>query len=168
MTVLQPTASLCWSSRMLTNLTSSTVRGRSIKSDSTTQRHERQLLARQQPAQSTDAERPLQAQVWPAITCQFQYSTFRVSSEATNYRLHVAGYSGNAGRDSFTYHNGMMFSTYDRDNDRISEHCALGQGGGFWYNGCQFCGVNDINRFDWAGLPGGQLLQTSRMWLQCK
>jgi len=36
MIVLQPTASLCWSSRMLVDLTSSTVRGRSLKSDSTT------------------------------------------------------------------------------------------------------------------------------------
>ena len=42
-----------------------------------------------------------------------EYSTFRVLSERYNYTLQVAGYSGNAGRDSFSYHDGMMFSTYD-------------------------------------------------------
>jgi len=48
-----------------------------------------------------------------------EYSTFRVLTEADNYRLQVSGYSGNAGYDAFgsSQHNGMMFSTYDRDND---------------------------------------------------
>jgi len=44
------------------------------------------------------------------------YGTFLVGSESSNYTLRVADYSGNAG-DSMSYHNGMMFSTYDRDND---------------------------------------------------
>lgn len=44
------------------------------------------------------------------------YDIFLVGSESTNYTLTVAQYSGNAG-DSLSYHNGMMFSTYDREND---------------------------------------------------
>jgi len=47
-----------------------------------------------------------------------QYSTFLVSNETANYRLHVAGYSGNAGYDAFSYHDSRMFTTYDRDNDQ--------------------------------------------------
>ena len=42
-----------------------------------------------------------------------EYSTFRVLTEADNYELKVSGYSGNAGYDSFSYQNGMMFTTYD-------------------------------------------------------
>jgi len=103
-----------------------------------------------------------------------EYSTFRVLTEAYNYMLQVGRYSGNAGRDEFSYHNGMMFSTYDRDNDlSSSRHCAAWAGGGFWYNACYRCGVNvgyDIPPwgFVWHDLPGGWSLQTSRMWLQCK
>ena len=98
-----------------------------------------------------------------------EYSTFRVLTEADNYTLQVAGYSGNAGRDSFIYHDGMMFSTYDRDNDRWSStHCAAEYGGGFWYNACYWCNVNSVRHFYWRRLPGGSALQSTRMWLQCK
>ena len=46
-----------------------------------------------------------------------EYNTFRVLTEANNYKLQVAGYSGNAG-NAMSYHDGMMFTTYDRDNDQ--------------------------------------------------
>ena len=101
------------------------------------------------------------------------YITFLVSNETTNYRLQVAGYSGNAYYDAFGYHNGMMFTTYDRDNDqRLPGNCAAWAGGGFWYKSCYYCGVNTLhgytNNNGWTGLPGGMQLQSSRMWLQCK
>ena len=104
-----------------------------------------------------------------------EYSTFRVLTEADNYRLQVSGYSGNAGRDALSYHNGMMFTTYDRDNDQSSSNCAIILVGGFWYNYCAYCSVNGFfNKhrlyyyFYWSGLPGGNELQSSRMWLKCK
>jgi len=100
-----------------------------------------------------------------------EYSTFRVLTEAYNYELQVAGYSGNAGEDAFgtSSHNGRMFSTYDRNNDQhSSSHCAAYHGGGFWYGACSNCDVNSARVFYWAGLPGGDSLQSSRMWLQCK
>jgi len=107
-----------------------------------------------------------------------EYSTFRVMSEADNYTLQVAGYSGNAGSDAFgsSEHNGAMFSTYDRDNDwSVSpENCAAYYGGGFWYHSCFYCGVNIAHRsdvpwaFGWYGLPGGRALQSCHMWLLCK
>jgi len=96
------------------------------------------------------------------------YSTFLVSSEATNYTLRVGGYSGNAGRDSFSNQNGMMFTTYDRDNDRHPANCAAVAGGGFWHNSCCECCVNIVTLWSWYRLPGGSALQSSRMWLQCK
>jgi len=106
-----------------------------------------------------------------------EYSTFRVLTEADNYKLQVAGYSGNAGYDAFgsSEHNGMMFTTYDRDNDRASAsiNCAASRGGGFWYHSCDSAQVNlprvgGSETFSWSGLPGGSGLQSSRMWLQCK
>jgi len=102
-----------------------------------------------------------------------EYSTFIVHPESTNYRLEVAGYSGNADWDAFGRHNGAMFSTYDRDNDELSSaNCAALYRGGFWYNWClAYCAVNDARssgRFWWYGLRGGMHLQSSRMWLQCQ
>jgi len=102
-----------------------------------------------------------------------EYSTFRVLSETYNYELLVSGYSGNAGRDAFGNQHSMMFSTYDRDNDQWSSgNCAASRGGGFWYRTCGWCGVNTArsagNLFYWVGLPGGNYLQSTRMWLQCK
>jgi len=98
-----------------------------------------------------------------------EYSLFVVLSESSNYTLHVSGYKGNAGRDSFSHHNGMKFSTLDRDNDQGSGNCAALRGGGFWYKYCCQCCVNsNYNLFHWSYLPGGSFLQSSRMWLQCK
>jgi len=97
-----------------------------------------------------------------------EYSTFRVLTEADNYKLQVAGYSGNASYDAFGWHNGMVFSTYDRDNDWWRSNCAVHAGGGFWYKMYEWCSVNSVHYFNWRGLPGGDALQSSRMWLQCK
>jgi len=101
-----------------------------------------------------------------------EYSTFRVLPEAGNYRLQVSGYSGNASNSFEVWNSGMMFTTYDRDNDLWSGNCAVESGGGgFWYWNCGPCRVNGASRvgwFQWLHLPGGWDLQSSRMWLQCK
>jgi len=104
-----------------------------------------------------------------------EYSAFLVLSEQTNYTLHVSGYSGNA-KDALSYQNGMMFTTYDRDNDPwTATNCAVYHGGGFWYKDCAACSVNGVRGvhsdfFFWYSLPGlgNYLLQSSRMWLTCR
>lgn len=68
------------------------------------------------------------------------YDTFWIEGESQNYRLHISRYHGNAG-DSMTTvrddHNGMEFSTFDRDNDRRSiNNCAVHYRGGWWYSDC--------------------------------
>jgi len=104
-----------------------------------------------------------------------EYSSFFVLGESHNYGLHVYGYSGNAG-DALSYHNGLMFTTHDRDNDpwtsRSSQNnCARGVGGGFWYKDCCYCCINGISRgsyFKWySRSKGRRVLQLSRMWLMC-
>ena len=102
-----------------------------------------------------------------------EHSTFRVLSEAYNYKLLVGGFSGNASFDAFNaYHNGAQFSTFDGDNDLwLSGNCAASHGNGFWWRrpSCGYCRVNAARgNFYWNGLPGGRNLQLSRMWLQCK
>ena len=59
----------------------------------------------------------------------------RVEAEDQGYRLHIGGYSGTAG-NSLSFHNGMKFSTPDRDNDKYSNsNCAQDYKGGWWYKG---------------------------------
>jgi len=104
------------------------------------------------------------------------YDTFLVESEASNYTLRVAQYSGNAG-DSLGYHNGVMFSTYDRENDLARgvawEHCANFLAGGFWYNECFRAGMTVTkghgSDFSWYGLPRdvGRQLKSASMWMTC-
>ena len=104
------------------------------------------------------------------------YDTFLVGPEASNYTLRVGQYSGNAG-DSLSYHNGMMFSTYDRDNDPLQnfryKHCASYHGGSFWYNTCFKAGMNVMkgrgSGFSWLDLPTavGTHMKSASMWLTC-
>ena len=88
--------------------------------------------------------------------------------------MQVAGFSGNAGYDAFAYHDGMMFSTYDNENDvHTLRNCAVWIGAGFWYKTCAACEVNSprvgtADDFSWDNMSGGRELQAARMWLQCK
>eukprot|EP00058_Branchiostoma_floridae_P016453 XP_002601941.1 hypothetical protein BRAFLDRAFT_86425 [Branchiostoma floridae] len=90
-----------------------------------------------------------------------EYNTFRVSDEASGYRLHISGYTGNV-RDSLTYHNGQQFSTRDQDNDGLSGlHCAQRYGqGGWWYLACLRSGLNGqyLGNCDdsWRSCPNSQ------------
>jgi len=107
-----------------------------------------------------------------------EYSSFVVSNEASNYRMQVSGFSGDAGNaiepvePGFLYSDGAMFSTYDRDNDQASGgNCATHDGGGFWYKACSYVYVNSGRGhgvyFTWLGYRGRFYMETSRMWLTC-
>lgn len=66
-----------------------------------------------------------------------EYLSFSIGREDEFYRLKVFGYRGNAS-DSFSAHNGYLFSTYDVDNDEAPEccPCAPAYGGGWWFYSC--------------------------------
>ncbi|XP_059162166.1 ficolin-2-like [Physella acuta] len=72
-----------------------------------------------------------------------KYSSFNVSSETDGYRLHVGGYTGDAA-DGLSYHNSMMFSTFDRDNDPWSGSCAYTYHGAWWYGECIRSNLNGL------------------------
>ena len=74
-----------------------------------------------------------------------QYRYFSVGDSTTNYKLRVGGYMAGppaAAGDSLGYHNGMQFSTHDRDNDRSGSNCAVQSQGAWWYNSCQDSNLN--------------------------
>ena len=51
-------------------------------------------------------------------------------------------FTGTAG-DSLSVHNGVFFSTIDKDNDGYPTHnCALTANGGWWYDNCFHHGSN--------------------------
>ena len=75
-------------------------------------------------------------------TAYAEYSTFAVGSEEEKYKLTVDGFTGTAGDSLQVQHNGMSFSTKDRDNDRHSISCAQSYKGGWWYNGCHQSNLN--------------------------
>ena len=68
------------------------------------------------------------------------YGYFEVDGPESNYTLRIGQAQGpRGGYDSMTYHNGMQFSTTERDNDVYSGvHCArlYAGGGGWWYKYC--------------------------------
>uniref|UniRef100_A0A8D0GHC1 Tenascin XB n=1 Tax=Sphenodon punctatus TaxID=8508 RepID=A0A8D0GHC1_SPHPU len=88
------------------------------------------------------------------------YQRFRVDSPTEHYRLHLAGYSGTAG-DAFGYHSGSVFSTRDRDPNRLIIPCAVSYRGAWWYRNCHYANLNGmygndrdhqgINWFNWKG-----------------
>ncbi|XP_037084568.1 techylectin-5A-like [Pollicipes pollicipes] len=68
---------------------------------------------------------------------------FKVGPEWDGYRLHVSGYTGNAG-DSFSFHNGARFSTHDRNSQhsRRAGICAQRFKGAWWYKCCHESNLN--------------------------
>ncbi|EEC09738.1 ixoderin precursor, putative, partial [Ixodes scapularis] len=49
------------------------------------------------------------------------------------------------GSDSFSYTNGINFSTFDSDNDNHSSNCATTYKGGWWYAACHSSNLNGLN-----------------------
>ena len=108
-----------------------------------------------------------------------EYSSFWIEEEAAGYRLHLSGYSGDAGdgmnAPGNEKSNGAKFTSKDRDNDAAPYNCADQFGGGWWYNKCMYacltCGTigDDDQSFYWEPLGSASLnylLSVSRMMIQ--
>ncbi len=82
---------------------------------------------------------------WTGFQRYAKYGNFTVTNEASNYTLFVGFYTGNA-VDQLAYHNGMAFSTHDRDNDKkTSSNCAESRKGAWWFNNCDRACLNSNN-----------------------
>jgi len=90
-----------------------------------------------------DTEMLVELETFEGRKIHAHYSNFDVSED--DYRIHVSGYSGNAG-DSLRIDNGMAFSTKDNDKDLWVGDCSKTRGGGgWWYNGCSLANLNGLN-----------------------
>ncbi|XP_068176643.1 fibrinogen gamma chain [Antennarius striatus] len=93
---------------------------------------------------------------WEGNKRYADYNMFRVGSEDDKYRLTYGYYFGGDAGDAFdgfdfgddpsdkhyTSHNGIWFSTFDRDNDKYDGNCALQDGSGWWMNRCHAAHLN--------------------------
>ncbi|KAI8035922.1 hypothetical protein M5D96_011353 [Drosophila gunungcola] len=69
-----------------------------------------------------------------------RYDDFAIGNASESYALSVLGrYSGDAG-DSFKYHKGKPFSTFD--HDVLGHGCARMYVGAWWYDQCQRSNLN--------------------------
>ena len=90
-----------------------------------------------------------------------KYSNFTVTNQPTNYTLFVGFFSGTA-KDKLAYHNGMSFSTRDRDNDKNSGNCAISRASAWWYNSCYDSDLNppyghSYYCWHWSKLLGSEM-----------
>ena len=96
------------------------------------------------------------------------YGTFYLAGEDDNYRIHLGPYDGTAG-DSLHYHTGMMFSTYDRDNDASHVNCAEAHTGAWWFHDCHDSSLNgqwlagNTKGPRWDGVSGAGPVSYSEM-----
>ncbi|KAJ8281137.1 hypothetical protein GJAV_G00063980 [Gymnothorax javanicus] len=92
---------------------------------------------------------------WEGNKKHADYAMFKVSPEVDMYRLTYAYFHGGDAGDAFdgvsfgdpsdkflTSHNGMQFSTADKDNDKFTGNCAKQEGSGWWMNRCHAGNLN--------------------------
>ena len=94
-----------------------------------------------------------------------KYDRCKIGSESTSYKLEVSGYSGNAS-DCLSYHNGMSFSTKDRDNDGYFQSCASYCRGAWWYKSCYYSNLNGQyadGTYDRTGGADGNMMSWVRL-----
>nr|XP_039251608.1 ryncolin-1-like [Styela clava] len=78
---------------------------------------------------------------WSGVKKYARYSTFKIGSASTKYRINLGAYSGDA-TDSMSRENGMKFSTKDRDHDTWPNNCASAYKGAWWYGKCHIANLN--------------------------
>ncbi|ROT77851.1 hypothetical protein C7M84_003449 [Penaeus vannamei] len=90
----------------------------------------------------TNYEIRIDLEDWDGTAKWAQYSTFLVKDRASNYKLQLGSYSGDAG-NSFAYHNMMPFSAKDGP---VLNECPKTSHGGWWYNSCHYANLNGVYR----------------------
>ncbi|XP_061564708.1 microfibril-associated glycoprotein 4-like [Cololabis saira] len=77
-----------------------------------------------------------------------RYSAFSVDAERDGYELNVSGFHNGGAGDSLIFHNGMKFTTFDKDQDDWYKNCAREYLGAFWYDKCH--GTNPNGIYHWG------------------
>ena len=73
--------------------------------------------------------------------------------------------------DNMAWHNGMMFTTRDQDNDLRSFNCAGRYDSAWWYKGCYTCNLNGpyVSRASgatWAAIHWGNYASSAFAYLK--
>jgi Fibrinogen beta and gamma chains, C-terminal globular domain len=98
------------------------------------------------------------------VTVWMEMNVFAVASESQYYQLTWSGMSGSVALtssslysgDPITWHNGMVFATYDNNHNTYSpNNCPIVQGGGWWFNDGYFVCLTCVSN------PGSCLLASS-------
>ncbi|XP_067938927.1 ficolin-1-like isoform X2 [Watersipora subatra] len=91
-----------------------------------------------------------------ATTKSGTWSRFLIDSDEDNYRLNISndGYEGSLDSSALSYHDGMEFSTPDRDNDDDdSYNCAAAITGSWWFKNCLQSQLNGVyGATGWGGI----------------
>jgi len=98
--------------------------------------------------QPSGSELRIDMEDWSRNKLFAKYNKFSIDNEDQKYELFISGFTGNVG-DSLMRQNGMMFSTYDADNDKWHEVCARKFRGAWWYKDCQDSNLN--GEYRWFG-----------------
>ncbi|XP_059422783.1 angiopoietin-2a [Carassius carassius] len=81
---------------------------------------------------------------WEGNAAFSKYEQFSLDGEKQNYRIHLNGYSGTAGRTSSMGQPGSDFSTKDIDNDKCVCKCSQMLSGGWWFDACGPSNLNGV------------------------
>uniref|UniRef100_A0AAY4BFC1 Fibrinogen C-terminal domain-containing protein n=1 Tax=Denticeps clupeoides TaxID=299321 RepID=A0AAY4BFC1_9TELE len=100
---------------------------------------------------------------WEGTKVYAQYSSFSVDQEALGYALHLDGFVDGGAGDALKNHNGMKFSTYDKDQDTWDNNCARHFMGGFWFLNCHDANPNGLFIPD-SATPHGPVLVSWDTW----
>ncbi|XP_030054805.1 angiopoietin-2 [Microcaecilia unicolor] len=79
---------------------------------------------------------------WEGNEAYSLYEHFYLESETQNYRIHLNGYTGTAGKINSISQPGNDFSTKDADNDKCICKCSQMATGGWWFDAC---GPSNLN-----------------------
>ncbi|KAM6221709.1 angiopoietin-2 isoform 4-T4 [Rhynchocyon petersi] len=79
---------------------------------------------------------------WEGNEAYSLYEQFYLSTEELNYRIHLKGLTGTAGKISSISQPGNDFSTKDADNDKCICKCSQMLTGGWWFDAC---GPSNLN-----------------------
>uniref|UniRef100_A0A7N5JDM7 Angiopoietin-2 n=1 Tax=Ailuropoda melanoleuca TaxID=9646 RepID=A0A7N5JDM7_AILME len=79
---------------------------------------------------------------WEGNEAYSLYEHFYLSGEELNYRIHLNGLTGTAGKISSISQPGNDFTTKDVDNDKCICKCSQMLSGGWWFDAC---GPSNLN-----------------------
>lgn len=101
-----------------------------------------------------------------------EYYSFWITDEADSYRINLDSHSGDAADGLIVSHQGMPFSTVDK-NSSPGGDCPGTFGGGWWYSSCGRVVLTHQNYGVYTplasyGITSPCALQTSRMMVKPK